>query len=161
MSTSNKELVIYTDGASRGNPGPGGYGAILQWGNSRKELSAGYRRTTNNRMELMAVIAALEALNREGLKITIYSDSQYVVKAVMEGWLKNWIATSFKGGKKNRDLWMRFHELSKKHQIRFVWVKGHAENPFNNRCDELATAAADGGRLQVDEGFENAPPEIM
>lgn len=160
MSTSNKELVIYTDGASRGNPGPGGYGAILQWGNSRKELSAGYRRTTNNRMELMAVIAALEALNREGLKVTIYSDSQYVVKAVMEGWLKNWIATNFKGGKKNRDLWMRFHELSKKHQVRFVWVKGHAENPFNNRCDELATAAADGNRLQVDEGFENAS-EIM
>lgn len=162
MATSNsKELVIYTDGASRGNPGPGGYGVILQWGDRRKELSAGYRRTTNNRMELMAVIAALEALNREGLKITIYSDSQYVVKAVMEGWLKNWIATSFRGGKKNKDLWMRFHELSKKHQLRFVWVKGHAENPFNNRCDQLATAAADAGNLMVDEGFENAPPEIL
>jgi ribonuclease HI len=160
-ATSNKELVIYTDGASRGNPGPGGYGVILQWGDRKKELSAGYRRTTNNRMELMAVIAALEALNREGLKITIYSDSQYVVKAVMEGWLKNWIATNFRGGKKNRDLWMRFHELAKKHNLRFVWVKGHAENPFNNRCDQLATAAADGRNLQVDEGFENAPPEIM
>jgi ribonuclease HI len=159
--TDNKELVIYTDGASRGNPGPGGYGAILQWGGRRKELSAGYRRTTNNRMELMAVIAALEALNRDGLKITIYSDSQYVVKAVMEGWLKNWIATNFKGGKKNRDLWTYFHELAQKHQIRFVWVKGHAENPFNNRCDELATAAADGKNLLVDEGFENAPPEMM
>jgi len=159
--TDNKELVIYTDGASRGNPGPGGYGAILQWGGRRKELSAGYRRTTNNRMELMAVIAALEALNRDGLKITIYSDSQYVVKAVMEGWLKNWIATNFKGGKKNRDLWTYFHQLAQKHQIRFVWVKGHAENPFNNRCDELATAAADGTNLLVDEGFENAPPEIM
>jgi len=159
--TDNKELVIYTDGASRGNPGPGGYGAILQWGGRRKELSAGYRRTTNNRMELMAVIAALEALNRDGLKITIYSDSQYVVKAVMEGWLKTWIATNFKGGKKNRDLWTYFHQLAQKHQIRFVWVKGHAENPFNNRCDELATAAADGTNLLVDEGFENAPPEIM
>jgi ribonuclease HI len=159
--TDNKELVIYTDGASRGNPGPGGYGAILQWGGRRKELSAGYRRTTNNRMELMAVIAALEALNRDGLKITIYSDSQYVVKAVMEGWLKNWIATNFKGGKKNRDLWTYFHQLAQKHQIRFVWVKGHAENPFNNRCDELATAAADGKNLLVDEGFENAPPEMM
>ena len=148
---------MYTDGASRGNPGPGGYGVILQWGGRRKELSAGYRRTTNNRMELMAVIAGLEALNRDGLKITIYSDSQYVVKAVMEGWLKNWIATNFKGGKKNRDLWTHFHQLAQKHHIRFVWVKGHAENPFNNRCDELATAAADGGNLQVDEGFENAP----
>ena len=152
-SSSNKELVIYTDGASRGNPGPGGYGAILQWGNSRKELSGGYRRTTNNRMELMAVIAALEALNREGLKITIYSDSQYVVKAVMEGWLKNWIATNFKGGKKNKDLWTRFYKLMQHHQIKFVWVKGHADNPFNNRCDELATAAADGGNLQEDTGF--------
>ena len=158
--TDNKELVIYTDGASRGNPGPGGYGAILQWGGRRKELSAGYRRTTNNRMELMAVIAALEALNRDGLKITIYSDSQYVVKAVMEGWLKNWIATNFRGGKKNKDLWTHFHSLAQKHQIRFVWVKGHAENPFNNRCDELATAAADGNNLLVDEGFENAPPEL-
>lgn len=157
MATSaNKELVIYTDGASRGNPGPGGYGAILQWGNSRKELSGGFRRTTNNRMELMAVIAALEALNREGLKVTIYSDSQYVVKAVMEGWLKNWIATDFKGGKKNKDLWTRFYKLMQKHQLRFVWVRGHADNPFNNRCDELATAAADGGNLKEDTGFENA-----
>jgi ribonuclease HI len=154
-TSSNKELVIYTDGASRGNPGPGGYGAILQWGGSRKELSAGFRRTTNNRMELMAVIAALEALNREGLKITIYSDSQYVVKAVMEGWLKNWIATDFKGGKKNKDLWTRFYKLMQKHQLRFVLVKGHAENPFNNRCDQLATAAADGGNLQEDVGFES------
>ena len=154
-TSSNKELVIYTDGASRGNPGPVLYGAILQWGSSRKELSAGFRRTTNNRMELMAVIAALEALNREGLQITIYSDSQYVVKAVMEGWLKNWIATDFKGGKKNKDLWTRFYKLMQKHQLRFVWVKGHAENPFNNRCDELATAAADGRNLAVDTGFED------
>ena len=152
-TTANKELVIYTDGASRGNPGPGGYGAILQWGGSRKELSAGFRRTTNNRMELMAVIAALEALNREGLKITIYSDSQYVVKAVMEGWLNNWIKTDFKGGKKNKDLWNRFYKLMQKHQLKFVWVKGHADNPFNNRCDQLATAAADGGNLQEDVGF--------
>jgi ribonuclease HI len=156
MATTNKELIIYTDGSSRGNPGPGGYGAILQWGSKGKELSAGFRRTTNNRMELMAVIAALEALNREGLNIKIYSDSQYVVKAVEEGWLTNWIATNFKGGKKNRDLWMRFYELSKKHRIRFNWVRGHADNPLNNRCDELATAAADGSNLLVDEGFEEA-----
>jgi len=151
---ANNELVMYTDGASRGNPGPGGYGTILFWGGHRKELSQGYRRTTNNRMELMAVIAGLEALKREALKITIYSDSQYVVKAWEQGWLKNWIATNFKGGKKNKDLWLQFFELSKKHTIRFVWVRGHADNPNNNRCDELATAAADGGDLLVDEGFE-------
>ncbi|MDE3247277.1 MAG: ribonuclease HI [Bacteroidota bacterium] len=151
----SNELIIYTDGASRGNPGPGGYGAILKWGATEKELSQGYRKTTNNRMELMAVIAALEALNREGLTITIYSDSQYVVKAVEEGWLKNWIATNFKGGKKNRDLWMRFYELSKKHRLRFQWVKGHASNAFNNRCDILATTAADNGPLIIDEVFES------
>ena len=156
MTTNSKELVIYTDGSSRGNPGPGGYGTILIWKGKSKELSAGYRRTTNNRMELMAVIAGLEALNREGLSIVIYSDSQYVVKAVEEGWLKNWIATNFKGGKKNKDLWLQFNELSKKHSIRFRWVKGHAENIYNIRCDELATAAADGGELLVDEGFESS-----
>ena len=150
-----KELKIYTDGAARGNPGPGGYGAILIWGNTRKELSAGYKHTTNNRMELMAVIRALEALKKEGLKITVYSDSQYVVKAVSEGWLRKWIATGFKGGKKNRDLWMQYYDLALKHNIKFVWVKGHADNPLNNRCDELATAAADGGNLLVDEGYEN------
>lgn len=150
----NNELIMYTDGASRGNPGPGGYGTILFWGNHRKELSAGYRRTTNNRMELMAVIAGLEALKKEGLRVTVHSDSQYVVKAVQEGWLKNWIATNFKGGKKNKDLWLYYHELAQKNHVRFVWVRGHADNPYNNRCDELATAAADGGNLLVDEGYE-------
>jgi ribonuclease HI len=154
MAESNKELIIYTDGSARGNPGPGGYGAILKWGSVEKELSQGYSHTTNNRMELMAVIAALESLNREGLSVTIYSDSQYIVKAVEEGWLKNWIATNFKGGKKNSDLWRRFHELSKKHRLKFVWVKGHADNAFNNRCDELATEAADGRNLLIDEGYE-------
>ena len=150
-----KELIIYTDGASRGNPGPGGYGAILKWGERSKELSAGYRHTTNNRMELMAVIAALEALKKESLNIIIYSDSQYVVKAVQEGWLKKWIATQFAGGKKNKDLWMRYAELAKNHNIRFVWVRGHADNTFNNRCDELETAAADGGDLLEDTGYVN------
>lgn len=150
-----KELIIYTDGASRGNPGPGGYGAILKWGQHAKELSAGYRRTTNNRMELMAVIAALEALKKESLNIVIYSDSQYVVKAVQEGWLKKWIATQFSGGKKNKDLWLRYAELAKNHNIRFVWVRGHADNAFNNRCDELATAAADGPDLLEDTGYVN------
>src|SRR5882762_970158 len=149
----SNELIMYTDGSSRGNPGPGGYGTILMWGDIRKELSGGFRRTTNNRMELMAVIAGLEALKKEGMKITVYSDSQYVVKAVEQGWLKNWVATDFKGGKKNKDLWLRYYELSKKHHIKFVWVKGHASNAFNNRCDELATAAADGRNLLVDEVY--------
>ena len=102
----------------------------------------------------MAVIAALRALTREGLNITIFSDSQYVVKAVTEGWLKNWIATNFKGGKKNRDLWEEYARLASKHHIKFKWVRGHADNAYNNRCDELATMAADGKDLLVDEGFE-------
>jgi ribonuclease HI len=145
---------MYTDGSSRGNPGPGGYGTILIWKGKHKELSAGFRHTTNNRMELMAVIAGLEALNREGLTITIYSDSQYVVKAIEQGWLNNWIATNFKGGKKNKDLWLHYYELAKKHTIKFKWVKGHADNPYNHQCDALATSAADGKVLHVDEVFE-------
>ena len=153
---SQQPITIYTDGSSRGNPGPGGYGVILMAGDHVKELWQGYRRTTNNRMELMGVIAGLQALKKDGLKITIYSDSQYIVNSVSKGWLKNWIATNFKGGKKNRDLWLQYDELAQKHSIRFVWVKGHADNPYNNRCDELATAAADGGGLLVDEGFEKA-----
>lgn len=147
-------VTIYTDGSSRGNPGPGGYGVILMSGKHRKEISQGYKKTTNNRMELMAVIAGLEALKKNQLAVTIYSDSQYVVKAIEEGWLKKWIATDFKGGKKNKDLWMKYHRLSQDHKIKFVWVKGHAENPYNNRCDELATFAADGNHLSIDEGFE-------
>jgi ribonuclease HI len=151
MSTA--PIIMYTDGAARGNPGRGGYGTILMSGTYRKELSQGYRHTTNNRMELMAVIAGLEALKKEGMQLTIYSDSQYVVKAVEQGWLKNWIATNFKGGKKNPDLWMRFYELAQKHKLKFVWVRGHADNPYNNRCDELATSAADNGPLLDDEGY--------
>lgn len=145
---------MYTDGSSRGNPGPGGYGVILMSGDHRKELSQGYRKTTNNRMELMAVIAGLQSLKKTGLNITIYTDSQYVAKAIQEGWLDKWIRTEFKGGKKNKDLWMEFHELAKKHKIKFVWVKGHANNPFNNHCDELATSAADGTDLLIDEEYE-------
>ena len=148
-------IQIYTDGASRGNPGPGGYGVVLIWGEIKKELSKGYRLTTNNRMELMAVIAALEALKKNDLELIIYSDSSYVVKAVMEGWLKKWLTTNFKGGIKNKDLWLRYNELSKNHRIHFKWVKGHAENFYNNRCDELATAAADGRNLIIDTGYEN------
>ena len=149
-------LTIYTDGSSRGNPGPGGYGTILIWKGTRKELSGGYRLTTNNRMELLSVIKGLEALTRKSLSITIYSDSQYIVRAVQEGWLNNWIRTDFKGGKKNADLWRQYYQLAKEHNIKFVWVKGHAENPYNNRCDELATTAADGNNLLVDEGYEES-----
>src|SRR6186713_826941 len=149
-------LTIYTDGSSRGNPGPGGYGTIMIWKGTRKELSGGYRLTTNNRMELLSVIKGLEALSRKGLDITIYSDSQYIVRAVKEGWLNNWIRTEFKGGKKNADLWRHYYQLAKDHNIKFVWVKGHAENPYNNRCDELATTAADGNNLLVDEGYEES-----
>lgn len=148
------EITIYTDGSSRGNPGPGGFGTILLWGNHRKEISKGFRRTTNNRMELMAVIAGLQELKKDHLPVVIYSDSQYVVRAIEEGWLQNWIRTDFKGGKKNKDLWTLYYQLSKKFNIKLKWVKGHADNPWNNRCDELATAAADGGNLAVDEGYE-------
>jgi ribonuclease HI len=147
-------IIMYTDGASRGNPGPGGYGAILMWNGVVKELSGGFRRTTNNRMELMAVIAGLEALKKQGVRLKIYSDSQYIVNAVEKGWLKNWIATDFKGGKKNKDLWLRFSELAGRHHIQFHWVKGHASNPHNNRCDELATIAADGRNLAEDDGYD-------
>ena len=149
------KLVVYTDGSSRGNPGPGGYGAILKWGDTEKEISKGYRHTTNNRMELMAVIAALESLKKTNVHIIIYSDSQYVVKSVEQGWLKNWLATDFKGGKKNKDLWHRFSELSRHHHITFSWVRGHADNPYNNRCDKLATTAADGNNLGKDSGYES------
>ena len=119
MNKSTDILKIYTDGASRGNPGRGGYGVILLWGNHKKELSNGYRLTTNNRMELMAVIAALEALKKNNLKLVIYSDSSYVVKAVMEGWLNKWIKTNFKGNIKNRDLWERYYGLSAKSYHQF------------------------------------------
>jgi len=125
-------------------------------GHHKKELSQGYKYTTNNRMELMAVIAGLKALKQEGMNVTIYSDSQYVVRAWEEGWLKNWIKTNFKGGKKNPDLWWEFYRLAQKHTINFKWVKGHSQNHFNTRCDELATEAADGQhhKLLTDEGYE-------
>lgn len=158
---SSTEVIIYTDGSSRGNPGPGGYGAILMSGQRRLELSQGYRRTTNNRMELMGVIAALEALKKPRLNITVYSDSQYIVKAVKEGWLNKWIATNFAKGKKNKDLWVRFYALYQQHNIKFVWVKGHADNPYNNRCDVLATTAADGRDLLPDTGYEMDPDQLL
>jgi ribonuclease HI len=149
-----KHIIIYTDGSARGNPGPGGYGVVLMSGSHKKELSKGFRHTTNNRMELMAVIAGLQALKVTHTPISIYSDSQYVVNAINKGWLNTWIKTNFKGDKKNPDLWRLYYETAKAFQIQMVWVKGHADNPYNNRCDELATSAADSKDLAVDEWYE-------
>ena len=145
-------IIMYTDGSSLGNPGPGGYGTLLLYGHHKKELSAGFRLTTNNRMELMAVIAGLEALKQKNRCVTVYTDSRYVVDAVEKGWLLNWIRIRFKG-KKNSDLWMRFYEIYQIHSVKFVWVKGHAAIPGNERCDQLAVAAANGSDLLEDEGF--------
>ena len=149
------KVNIYTDGAARGNPGPGGYGVVLIAGKHYKELSAGYRKTTNNRMELLAVISALKAMKVEGIHITIHTDSKYVCDAVTKGWLFNWQRTNFKG-KKNADLWTQFLRLYPKNKITFMWVKGHAGHKENERCDVLATTAADDKTsLLVDEGFES------
>ncbi|NLM84252.1 MAG: ribonuclease HI [Clostridiales bacterium] len=135
-----KHVTIYTDGACSGNPGPGGWGAILMYGKYKKEISGGERLTTNNRMELISVISALEQL-KEPCKVSLYTDSQYIVRAVREGWLKSWKARGWKrkeGELKNPDLWQRLAELLERHDVEFIWVKGHAENAYNNRCDELA-----------------------
>ncbi|MBP6334805.1 MAG: ribonuclease HI [Bacteroidia bacterium] len=146
-------ITIYTDGSSRGNPGPGGYGVILIYGKHRKELSAGYRLTTNNRMELLSVITGLEALKSPGETVTIFSDSKYVVDSVEKGWLIGWEKKGF-AGKKNPDLWMRFLKVYRKHKVKFKWVKGHADNPLNNRCDELAVEAGSGSSLHTDHWYE-------
>ncbi len=146
-------VIIYTDGASKGNPGPGGYGTVLIYGQHRKELSEGFRKTTNNRMELLAVIAGLEALTRDGLSVTIYSDSKYVVDSVEKGWLWGWVKKGFKN-KKNSDLWQRFIPVYKRHKVKFKWVKGHAGNPENERCDQLAVTSSLGHNLQIDNGYE-------
>jgi ribonuclease HI len=148
-----EQIVIYTDGSSRGNPGPGGYGVILMWKGHRKELSAGYSYTTNNRMELMGVIAGLEAIKKAPQRITIYTDSQYIVNSIEKKWVFGWVKKGFRD-KKNKDLWLRLLDSYRKHQVSFKWVKGHASNPFNNRCDELATTAADGVELLRDRVFE-------
>ena len=149
------EITLYTDGAARGNPGPGGYGALLLFGKHKKEISKGFKHTTNNRMELWGIIAGLEAITNRDIPVTIYSDSKYVVDSINLKWLDTWMKTNFKGGKKNPDLWRRYFELSKEFEIKIVWVKGHADNPYNNRCDELATAAADGGNLERDVYYES------
>ena len=146
------EVTIYTDGSSLGNPGAGGYGVVLISHPYRKELSEGFRLTTNNRMELLAVIKGLEALKIDGTTATVYSDSKYVVDAVEKGWVFNWERKGF-SGKKNPDLWRRFLAVYRRHRVRFVWIKGHAETVENNRCDQLAVAAATGSKLLEDTGY--------
>jgi len=146
-------VTIYTDGASTGNPGPGGYGVVLKKGNRRKELSKGYRLTTNNRMELLAVIVGLEALLKPNLDVTIYSDSKYVVDSIEKKWVFGWAKKNFEK-KKNPDLWRRFLKIYPKHNVKMVWVKGHAGIPENERCDQLATTAAAGENLEPDVWYE-------
>src|ERR1043165_8137314 len=141
-------ITIYTDGAAKGNPGPGGFGAVLISGNHRKEISQGFKLTTNNRMELLSVITALEALKKDGQQVTVYSDSQYVVYAVEKGWVFGWEKKGYKK-KKNPDLWLRFLKVFRKHKVKFVWVRGHADNAMNNYCDMLAVSAAAGNNLIV------------
>lgn len=145
-------IHIYTDGASRGNPGPGGFGVVLMYKDKYKELSEGYKNTTNNRMELMAVIRGLEAIKEEGWEVQVYSDSQYVVNAVKKGWLWGWQKKGFKD-KKNPDLWKRFIELYNKHKVHLNWVRGHAGDTHNERCDTLAVQAAESRDLKEDTGY--------
>jgi ribonuclease HI len=146
------QITMYTDGAASGNPGPGGYGTLLLSGPHQKELSQGYKLTTNNRMELLAVIIGLEALKNPGSNVTIYSDSKYVVDAVEKQWVFGWEKKSFKG-KKNPDLWRRFLVVYRKHKVKFVWVKGHANIPGNERADRLAVEASQQPNLPDDVGY--------
>lgn len=149
------QVIIYTDGSSRGNPGPGGYGVILHLNHTQhfKELSQGYRKTTNNRMELLAVIVGLEALTKEGLDVLVVSDSKYVVDSVTKGWVFGWEKKGFLG-KKNPDLWIRFLKAYRKHRVKIQWVKGHNNHPMNERCDVLAVEASKNNRLLIDTGYE-------
>lgn len=149
----NPEIIIYSDGSSRGNPGPGGYGTVLQAGAHRRELSQGYKLTTNNRMELMAVIAGLEALKVDHCRVIVYTDSKYVADSVEKGWIHNWVKIRFKG-KKNADLWLRFLEVYKRHKVKFVWIRGHSDIPGNERCDQLAVQASFQDNLLEDTGYQ-------
>ncbi|MEO8795922.1 MAG: ribonuclease HI [Daejeonella sp.] len=146
-------IELFTDGASSGNPGPGGYGLILKSGKHYKEISAGYRKTTNNRMELMAVIVGLEQVKQPGQPIMVFSDSKYIIDAVEKRWVFGWVNKGF-AGKKNKDLWLRFLSVYKVHDVRFTWVKGHAGHPENERCDELAVQASKNKNLLIDSVFE-------
>ena len=154
------KITIYTDGAAKGNPGRGGYGVVMMSGKHRKELSQGYRNTTNNRMELLSVIVALETIKRDGAEVAVFSDSKYVVDAVEKKWVFNWQKKGFKD-KKNVDLWKRFLTIYPQHRVKFYWVKGHAGNLFNERCDELAVQAAESNNLLVDEGYENTAEDSL
>lgn len=157
------EVTLYTDGAASGNPGPGGFGIVLKSGIHRKEMSAGFRMTTNNRMELLGVIVGLEALKNPGTVVTVYSDSRYVVDAIEKQWVFGWEKKAFKG-KKNPDLWRRFLTVYRQHQVKFVWVKGHADIPENERCDQLAVQASKAPELNVDAYYEaelNGMPGIF
>lgn len=146
-------IQIFTDGACSGNPGPGGYGVILKSGNHYKELSAGFKLTTNNRMELLAVCIGLESIKSLQQNITIFSDSKYIIDSVDKKWVFGWVKKGF-AGKKNKDLWLRFLQTYKLHQVKFVWVKGHAGHPENERCDELAVIASKSKDLEIDSVFE-------
>lgn len=154
-----KHLVMHTDGACSGNPGPGGYGTVMQFGNHRTELSRGFRRTTNNRMELLAVIAGFEAL-KQPCTVTVYSDSKYIVDAVNKGWARRWRANGWRRNKRekaeNPDLWARLLDLIETHSVVFCWVKGHAGDEGNERADALAVSASTGKNLAADEGYEAA-----
>ncbi len=154
------KITIYTDGAASGNPGPGGYGVVLISGKHRKEISQGFRKTTNNRMELLAVIIGLEALKNKNSTVTIYSDSKYVVDAVEKGWVFSWEQSRFKK-KKNPYLWIRFLKVYRNHNVSFVWIKGHANNIENERCDKLAVEASKDPFLLIDEEYENDSNELI
>lgn len=146
-------IRIYTDGAAQGNPGPGGYGTILKFKDAVKEMAEGFRLTTNNRMELLAVIKGLEAIKKEGIPVTVYSDSQYVVNSVEKGWIWTWQKKNFKD-KANVDLWQRYIPLHNRFKPKFVWIKGHAGHLENERCDQLAVSAATNGPLLIDHVYE-------
>lgn len=145
-------ITVYTDGAARGNPGPGGYGVVLISGQFRKEISEGFKLTTNNRMELLAVIIALEALKFDGSNVTVYTDSKYVSDAVEKGWVFDWERKNF-NKKKNPDLWKRFLKIYRKHNVNFIWIKGHANIKENERCDQLAVNASMSQNLLIDKGY--------
>lgn len=158
----SSKVHIYTDGACSGNPGKGGYGIVMEWVGKpyKKEFSEGYRLTTNNRMELLAVIVALENLKTTNVEVTVFSDSKYVVEAVEKKWLFGWESKGFKG-KKNPDLWKRFLKVYREHTVKFNWIKGHNEHPQNERCDALAVQASQKEKLLVDTEFENKPKELF
>lgn len=154
---NSADVHIYTDGAARGNPGPGGYGIVMEWVGKayKKEFSQGFKHTTNNRMELLAVIEALKKLKKPGLKVIVFTDSKYVADSVEKGWVFNWERKGFKE-RKNPDLWKEFLQVYRRHQVRFKWIRGHNNHPQNERCDSLAVAASKARQLLIDEGFKES-----